>query len=101
MTIDTVSTGSESHDGSQEPGAEAVIRGRTEGQDPQDHILRVIKASVDFPFVHKIARSFCSHTGAPSVGPIVIFKMSLIGYIYNIPSERRLADECRLNMAFL
>lgn len=27
--------------------------------------------------------------------------MSLLAYIYNIPSERRLAEECLLNLAFL
>jgi transposase len=72
-----------------------------EDKIPQDHVLRAIKAAVDFSFVHKIARPFYSHTGAPSVDPIVAFKMSLLGYIYNIPSERRLAEDCRLNMAFL
>lgn len=42
-----------------------------------------------------------SHTGAPSVDPVVVFKMALLGYIYGITSERKLAEECRLNMAFM
>ncbi len=76
-------------------------RFRLEDRVPQDHILRAIKAAVDFSFVHRIARPFYSHTGAPSVDLVVIFRMSLLGYIYNISSERRLAEDCRLNMAFL
>lgn len=33
--------------------------------------------------------------------PVVIFKMSLLGYLYGITSERRLAEECRPNLAFM
>lgn len=72
-----------------------------EDKVPQDHILRTIKVAVDFSLVYRIARPFYSHTGAPSVDPTVVCKMSLLGQICNIPSERRLAEECRLNMAFL
>ncbi len=41
------------------------------------------------------------HTGAPSVDPIVILKMSLLGYLYGITSETRLAQKIRLNLAYL
>ncbi|MBE3581745.1 MAG: transposase [Thermoanaerobacteraceae bacterium] len=33
--------------------------------------------------------------------PVVIFKMALLGYLYGITSERKLAEECRLNLAFM
>lgn len=68
---------------------------------PQDHILRRIAEAVDFSFVHEIARPYYSHTGKPSVDPVVVLKMALIGYIYGIPSERRLASELPLNMGWL
>ncbi|NPV72108.1 MAG: transposase [Firmicutes bacterium] len=68
---------------------------------PADHLLRIISSTVDFGFIRRLARPFYSHTGAPSVDPVVVFKMSLIGYLYAITSERRLAEECRLKMAFL
>lgn len=48
---------------------------------------------VDFSFVYELVRPYYSHTGAPSVDPVVVFKMALIGYLYNIPSERKLAEE--------
>jgi hypothetical protein len=35
------------------------------------------------------------------VDPVVILKISLLGYLYGITSERRLAEECRLNLAFM
>jgi len=50
--------------------------------------------------VRDLARGFYSDRGAPSVDPVVVFKMSLLGYFYGISSERRLAEECRYNLAF-
>lgn len=67
---------------------------------PQDHLLRRIAAAVDFSFVRPLCRPFYSHTGQPSVDPVVIFKMLLLGYLYGIPSERRLAEEVRLHLGY-
>ena len=53
---------------------------------PQNHLLRQIAAAVDFSFVYPLARSRYSHTGQPSVDPVVIFKTMLIGYLYGITS---------------
>ena len=52
---------------------------------PEDHLLRRIAATVDFSFVRPLCRPYYSHTGQPSVDPVVIFKMMLIGYLYGIP----------------
>lgn len=68
---------------------------------PKDHFLRLVNEAIDFSFVYDLAAPFYSHTGAPSIDPVVIFKMALIGYLYNITSERKLAEEVRLNLAFL
>jgi len=68
---------------------------------PADHLLRKIAAAIDFSFIYELVADHYSHTGAPSVDPIVVFKLSLIGYLYNIPSERRLLAEASLNMAYL
>ncbi len=43
---------------------------------------------------------FYSHTGRPGVDPVVLFKLMLLGYLYGITSERRLAEEARLHLAF-
>src|SRR5688572_22527730 len=67
---------------------------------PQDHLLRRISAAVDFSFVRPLCRPFYSHTGQPSIDPVVLFKMLLIGYLYGITSERRLAQEVSLNLAY-
>lgn len=68
---------------------------------PQDHLLRQVAATVDFSFVRRLTARFYSHTGQPRIDPVVRFKMALLGWLYGIPSERRLADEVRLNLAFL
>ena len=68
---------------------------------PQDHLLRRVLAAVDFSFVRRMTERFYSHTGQPSIDPVVIFKMALLGYLYGITSERRLVEEIRLNLAYL
>lgn len=68
---------------------------------PEDHFLRKVAKVVDLRFVRKLVKPYYSHTGQPSIDPIVLFKMMLIGYFYGITSERRLAEEISLNMAFM
>jgi transposase len=67
---------------------------------PKDHLLRRIAERVDFSFVRPLCRPYYSHTGQPSVDPVVIFKMLLIGYLYGITSERRLAAEISLHLGY-
>ena len=67
---------------------------------PDDHLLRLIANAVDFSFIRPLCRPFYSHTGRPSVDPVVLFKMLLIGYLYGITSERRLARELSLNLGY-
>jgi transposase len=71
-----------------------------EGMVPEDHLLRRLEAVVSFSFVRELCAPYYSHTGQPSVDPIVLFKMMLLGYLYGITSERRLAEECSLHLAF-
>jgi transposase len=67
---------------------------------PDDYLLRQIANAVDFSFIRPLCRPFYSHTGRPSVDPVVLFKMMLVGYIYGITSERRLAREISLNLGY-
>src|SRR5215217_245678 len=48
----------------------------------------------------RLTARFYSHTGQPSIDPVVLFKMALLGYLYGLPSERRLVDEIRVNLAY-
>lgn len=70
------------------------------GMVPQDHLLRRLEELIDLSFVRKWCRPYYSHTGQPSVDPVVIFKMMLLGYLYGITSERKLAEECGMHLGF-
>ena len=60
---------------------------------PEGHLVRSLEEVLDLGFVRSLCRPYYSHTGQPSVDPIVIFKMMLLGYFYGITSERRLAED--------
>src|SRR5262245_9074172 len=68
---------------------------------PANHLVRRVAETVDFAFVRRQTARFYSHTGTPGVAPVVLVKLALLGYLYGITSERRLAEEVRLNLAFL
>lgn len=58
---------------------------------PQDHILRRIEEAIDFSFIRERMEPFyCKDNGRPAIDPVLIFKMLLIGYMFDIPSERKL-----------
>ncbi len=67
---------------------------------PAGHLLRRVAEAVDFGVARGLTARFYSHTGQPSVDPVVLFKMALLGYLYGLPSERRLIEEIRLNLAY-
>lgn len=68
---------------------------------PEGHLVKELDRVIDLSFVRPLVRKYYSHTGQPSVDPVVLFKMMIMGYLYGITSERRLAEECSLNMAFM
>ena len=67
---------------------------------PRNHIVRRLASAVDFRFVYGLVKKYYSNTGQPSVDPVVIFKLSLLGYLFNISSERRICEEAGLNLAW-
>ena len=67
---------------------------------PPSHLVRRLAAAIDFNFVRGLVRRRYSHTGQPSVDPVVLFKLWLLGYLFNITSERRLCEEAGLNLAW-
>ena len=57
---------------------------------PEDHLLKRLDRLVSFDFVRNITRDYYSHTGKPSIDPVVLVKMLLVGYLFDIRSERKL-----------
>ena len=67
---------------------------------PETHLLRKIERKVSFDFIYDLLAPYYPATGRPSVDPVSMFKMLLIGYLYGIKSERRLVEEVQLNIAY-
>jgi transposase len=67
---------------------------------PSDHLLRKLDKLISFEFVRDKTKRYYSHTGKPSVDPTVLVKMLVIGYLYDIRSERRLVEDVSLNLAY-
>lgn len=67
---------------------------------PSDHVLRHIKSKVDFSFVYEKAKKYYAEKGRPSVDPVILVKMLLVGYMFGIQSERRLEQEIRANLVY-
>ena len=67
---------------------------------PRDHLLRKINQMVSFDFIYDFLAPYYPANGRPSVDPVSMFKMLLVGYLYGIKSERRLVQEIQLNIAY-
>ena len=67
---------------------------------PEDHFLKRLEKLVSFDFVRDITKNYYSHTGKPSIDLVVLVKMLLVGYLFDIRSERKLVEEISLNLAY-
>ena len=63
-------------------------------------LLRAINELVDFEFVREMARPFFADNGRPSIDPVVMMKMMLMGYLFDIKSDRRLVDAAADRLSF-
>lgn len=67
---------------------------------PKDHLLRKVAAILDTEFIRKETAPLYSDRGRPAVDPVVLFKMLLISYLFGLRSERRVAQEIQVNVAY-
>jgi transposase len=67
---------------------------------PGDHPVRRICEVLDLSFLYKETREYYSHEGKPSIDPVVLFKLYILGYFFGISSERRLFREVQVNLAY-
>ena len=51
-------------------------------------------------WVHKELAPYYSHTGRPSIDPVLMIRMLIVGYVFAIRSERRLCSEVQVNLAY-
>jgi transposase len=67
---------------------------------PADHVVRQIDAILDLSWVHRELRPYYSNTGRPSIDPVLMIRMLLVGYVFALRSERRLCSEVQVNLAY-
>ena len=67
---------------------------------PPDHLVRQIDGILDLSWVHKELAAYYSHTGRPSIDPVLMIRMLIVGYVFAIRSERRLCSEVQVNLAY-
>jgi transposase len=67
---------------------------------PADHLVRQIDVVLDLGWVHKELAPYYSHTGRPSIDPVLMIRMLIVGYVFAIRSERRLCAEVQVNLAY-
>jgi transposase len=67
---------------------------------PAEHLVRRIDAVLDLGWVHQELAPYYSHTGRPSIDPVLMIRMLIVGYVFAIRSERRLCAEVQVNLAY-
>ena len=67
---------------------------------PADHLVKQIDSVLDLDWVHKELAPYYSHTGRPSIDPVLMIRMLIVGYVFALRSERRLCSEVQVNLAY-
>jgi transposase len=67
---------------------------------PADHLAREIAAVLDLSWVHAELAPHYSPIGRPSIDPVLMIRMLILGYVFAIRSERMLCREVQVNLAY-
>ena len=67
---------------------------------PNDHPIRGIAGVLDLSWVYSELAPFYPKMGRPSIDPVLMIRMLVIGYAFAIRSERALCREVRVNLAY-
>jgi transposase len=67
---------------------------------PDDHLVRAIARVLDLSWVHAELVPHYSIVGRPSIDPVLMIRMLVIGYVFAIRSERALCREVQVNLAY-
>src|SRR3984893_1498757 len=73
---------------------------RLEEVVPDDHLAREIAAVLDLSWVRAELAPYYSRLGRPSIDPVLMIRMLVVGYVFAIRSERLLCREVRVNLAY-
>ena len=68
---------------------------------PQDHLVRELDKAIDFSFVYEeLKDSYSLDNGRPSIDPVVLFKIVMIQYMFDIRSMRETIRQIEVNNAY-
>jgi transposase len=67
---------------------------------PGDHLVREIAAVLDLSWVYDELVPHYPTMGRPSIDPVLMIRMLIIGYVFAIRSERALCREVQVNLAY-
>ncbi|MGO8910946.1 MAG: transposase [Bradyrhizobium sp.] len=67
---------------------------------PDDHLVRKIDGVLDLSWVYAELEPHYPTLGRPSVDPILMVRMLIIGYVFGLRSERLLCREVQVNLAY-
>ena len=67
---------------------------------PEDHQVRRIAGVLDLSWAYDELASNYSRLGRPSIDPVLMIRMLIVGYVFAIRSERALCREVQVNLAY-
>src|SRR5688572_1164564 len=67
---------------------------------PDDHRVREIAGVLDLSWVHAELAPHYSPIGRPSIDPVLMIRMLILGYVFAIRSERTICREVQVNLAY-
>ena len=67
---------------------------------PDDHAVRGIAGALDLSWVHGELAPYYPKIGRPSIDPVLMIRMLVVGYAFAIRSERMLCREVQVNLAY-
>src|SRR5579864_7573715 len=67
---------------------------------PEDHQVRAIASVLDLSWVYGELSPHYPVLGRPSIDPVLMIRMLILGYAFGLRSERLLCREVRVNLAY-
>jgi transposase len=67
---------------------------------PDDHLARGIAAVLDLSWARAELAPYYPSIGRPSIDPVLMIRMLIIGYVFAVRSERLLCREVQVNLAY-
>ena len=68
---------------------------------PADNFYRKLKETLDLQFLYQATAKYYGKEGQKSIDPVVFFKLLLVGYLENQPSDRRIVNMASMRLDIL